>query len=57
MIMVHSDDIGLVLPPRVAPVQVVIIPIVYKTLVEETRARARAIADELKVSGLIVFCA
>ena len=28
MIMVHADDQGLVLPPRVAPVQVVIIPIV-----------------------------
>jgi len=30
MIMVHGDDTGLVLPPRVAPLQVVIIPIVSK---------------------------
>ncbi len=30
MIMVHGDDQGLVLPPRVAPVQVVIIPIYRK---------------------------
>ncbi len=29
MIMTHGDDIGLVLPPKVAPVQVVIIPIYY----------------------------
>jgi prolyl-tRNA synthetase len=29
MIMTHSDDIGLVLPHRVAPVQVVIMPIIY----------------------------
>ena len=29
MIMVHGDDNGLVLPPRVAPIQVVIIPIYY----------------------------
>ena len=29
MIMVHGDDKGLVLPPRVAPIQVVIIPIYY----------------------------
>lgn len=30
MIMIHGDDQGLVLPPRVAPVQVVIIPILLK---------------------------
>ena len=29
MIMVHGDDRGLVLPPRVAPIQVIIIPIYY----------------------------
>ena len=29
MIMVHGDDKGLVLPPRVAPIQVVIIPIYH----------------------------
>merc|ERR1719291_634306 len=31
MIMVHGDDTGLVLPPRVAPLQCVIIPITTKT--------------------------
>ena len=30
MIMVHSDDDGLVLPPRIAPTQVVIIPLIHK---------------------------
>jgi prolyl-tRNA synthetase len=30
LIMTHSDDNGLVLPPKLAPIQVVIIPI-YKT--------------------------
>jgi len=29
MIMIHGDDKGLVLPPKVAPIQVVIIPIYY----------------------------
>jgi len=29
LIMVHGDDKGLVLPPRVAPIQVVIVPIYY----------------------------
>jgi prolyl-tRNA synthetase len=27
MIMTHGDDKGLVLPPRIAPIQVIIIPI------------------------------
>lgn len=30
LIMMHSDDNGLVLPPKVAPIQVVIIPIIKK---------------------------
>lgn len=30
LIMTHSDDNGLVLPPKVAPIQVVIIPLVHK---------------------------
>ena len=35
LIMVHSDDAGLVLPPRIAPKQVVIIPIGNDEKVEE----------------------
>eukprot|EP00804_Cyclotella_cryptica_P030909 CCRYP_019757-RA/>CCRYP_019757-RA protein AED:0.29 eAED:0.29 QI:0/0/0/1/1/1/4/0/560 len=31
MVMVHGDDTGLILPPRVAPLQCVIVPIVSKT--------------------------
>jgi len=30
LVMVHSDDKGLVLPPKVAPVQIVIVPIYFK---------------------------
>ena len=42
MIMVHGDDKGLVLPPRVAPIQVVIIPIYHsdeekKTVLKEVQ--------------------
>ena len=44
MIMVHSDDDGLVLPPRIAPTQVVILPITPK---EETRDRVLEAADKL----------
>jgi prolyl-tRNA synthetase len=44
LIMAHSDDKGLVLPPRLAPVQVVIIPMGRD---DETRAKTHAAADAL----------
>src|SRR5687767_11929034 len=44
LVMAHSDDEGLVLPPRIAPVQVVMVPI-YKG--EEQKAEIGAKADEL----------
>ena len=47
LIMVHGDDNGLRLPPNIAPIQVVIIPI-YKD--EETRSQILAYAEELKGS-------
>ena len=44
LIMAHSDDQGLVLPPKLAPIQVVIVPI-YKT--EEERHAIGELADTL----------
>src|SRR6476469_6970115 len=44
LVMAHSDDDGLVLPPRIAPLQVVIVPI-YKG--EEQRAQIGAKAAEI----------
>jgi len=44
LIMTHSDDQGLVLPPKVAPIQVVIVPIAAKKNDEEGK---RAIEDAL----------
>jgi prolyl-tRNA synthetase len=44
LIMAHSDDDGLVVPPRIASVHVVIIPITPK---EETRAAVIEAADKL----------
>ncbi|HTG56263.1 MAG TPA: His/Gly/Thr/Pro-type tRNA ligase C-terminal domain-containing protein, partial [Niabella sp.] len=44
LVMAHSDDEGLVLPPRIAPLQVVIVPI-YKG--EEQKALIDAKADEI----------
>jgi prolyl-tRNA synthetase len=48
MVMTHGDDNGLRLPPRLAPIQVVIVPI-WKTDEERTATveKARAIADDL----------
>ncbi|MEJ5995316.1 proline--tRNA ligase [Pedobacter sp. Du54] len=46
LVMAHSDDAGLVLPPRLAPIQVVIVPI-YKG--EEDLAKITSFVDELKV--------
>ena len=35
LIMTHSDDDGLVLPPKIAPIQIVVIPLVHKAEDEE----------------------
>ena len=55
LIMTHSDDNGLVLPPALAPIQVVLIPI-YKTQeqLDAIREKLAAIADELKALGVSV---
>lgn len=37
MVMVHGDNRGLVLPPRVAPIQVVIVPIVMASTAPEKK--------------------
>lgn len=46
--MAHSDDAGLVLPPMLAPIQVVIVPI-YKT--EEEKREIDQLVDELMAAG------
>jgi prolyl-tRNA synthetase len=55
LVMAHSDDEGLILPPKLAPIQVVIVPI-YKG--EDSKAlidgKAKGIVDELKSKGIKV---
>jgi len=55
LIMAHGDDTGLVLPPRVAPIQVVMVPI-YRSDEEQAVvvAKAQAVADALRARGLRV---
>ncbi|HZM22829.1 MAG TPA: His/Gly/Thr/Pro-type tRNA ligase C-terminal domain-containing protein, partial [Anaerolineales bacterium] len=55
MIMVHGDDQGLVLPPRLAPIQAVIVPI-YKNDTEKSKVMevADRVFKELKEHGIRV---
>lgn len=55
LIMTHSDDNGLVLPPHLAPIQVVIIPI-YKNAEQlaAVSARVEPIVAELRAKGISV---
>ncbi|NQZ55416.1 MAG: proline--tRNA ligase, partial [Candidatus Nitrosopelagicus sp.] len=55
MIMTHGDDKGLVLPPKVAPIQVVIIPIYYsKEDKENVLQKACQIKDSLSNNDIRV---
>ena len=55
LIMTHSDDNGLVLPPNLAPIQVVIVPI-YKNMdqLAEVSAKVDGIVEGLKAKGISV---
>ena len=52
IIMVHGDDNGLVLPPRVAPIQVMIVPVMQHK--EGVLDKAYEIEKQLKAAGLRV---
>ena len=55
LIMTHSDDNGLVLPPNLAPTQVVIVPIFKKQeQLDELMEKLNPLADELKKLGIRV---
>ena len=55
LIMTHGDDKGLVLPPNLAPIQVVIVPIFKgKNQLEEISIVAKKIKDELESKNLRV---
>jgi prolyl-tRNA synthetase len=55
LIMTHSDDNGLVLPPKLAPIQVVIIPIYRKDeQLKEITNKVNQIVAKLKEKGISV---
>lgn len=51
LISLHGDDHGLVLPPEVAPVQIVIVPVIMKKREEEVATAAVALKTELEAAG------
>ena len=55
LFMIHSDDDGLILPPLIAPYQIVIIPIVREESVESLNAYAEKLGEKLRESGLRVL--
>jgi prolyl-tRNA synthetase len=55
LIMTHSDDAGLVLPPKLAPIQVVVVPI-YKhdEELENIRAYVKGLTTELRAKNISI---
>ena len=51
LFMAHGDDAGLILPPKLAPIQVVLVPV---RLEDEVLAYAESVAGDLRVAGLRV---
>ena len=54
LIMTHSDDQGLVLPPKLAAEQVVVVPIWQEDTRDEVLEYAQGVADDLDEDGLRV---
>ncbi len=54
LIMTHSDDNGLVLPPRLAPIQVVIIPIGKPEQIAAVTEAMKSVIDTLRQKGISV---
>ena len=55
LIMTHSDDAGLVIPPKLAPIHVVMVPIYFKPEQKEAIVnKMEEMAAELRKQGLVV---
>src|SRR5579863_4973827 len=55
LIMSHSDDAGLVLPPKLAPIQVVVVPIFkHEEELENISAYVKELTKDLKAKGISV---
>ncbi|MHA0034425.1 proline--tRNA ligase [Deinococcus sp. PESE-13] len=54
IIMTHGDDSGLMMPPRIAPIQVVVIPVGRKDNFDQMVQEGEKLAAELRAQGLRV---
>jgi len=54
MIAIHGDDKGLVVPPKLAATQVVIVPIIFEDSKTRVMKEARAIKEKLEAKGISV---
>ena len=53
LVMVHADDVGLILPPKIAKYQIVLIPVLYKGKFEsEIQQKCIEFRDLLKSKGI-----
>jgi prolyl-tRNA synthetase len=53
-LIIHGDDHGVILPPRIAPTQVIVIPIPYKGKADLVNKECSEIAEELRKKGFRV---
>jgi prolyl-tRNA synthetase len=54
VLIAHGDNHGVVLPPKIAPIQVVIIPVLYKEMEGQINKTCEAVASKLKEANVRV---
>lgn len=54
MILYHGDDKGVVIPPKVAPLHVVVVPILFEDSKKKVIAKANDVAAQIKQKGVSV---
>src|SRR3989338_4086052 len=52
MVLMHGDDKGLVIPPKLAPTQAIIVPIIFKDSKEKVIERAQELKKSLNLEGV-----
>src|SRR3989338_6354472 len=56
VIMVHGDDKGIVIPPKIAPIQVAVVPIVFKENKDIVISKAKETVKRLRLANYdVVF--
>jgi len=54
VLIIHGDDNGIVLPPKIAPIQVAIVPVPYKGKEDQVNEACRTVASKLEDTGFRV---